>query len=135
MSPNGPRVVVTCATPSATLSARQANFNPRYPSSGGAKGDPLLRTCAVGSYEANALGIHDMHGNAWEWCSDWYGARYYASSPPADPRGPDEGTHRVIRGGGCERPGLYCRAAARQRGAPAGRLGSLGFRVAAELAD
>jgi formylglycine-generating enzyme required for sulfatase activity len=59
----------------------------------------LRRTSKVGSYPANDFGIHDMHGNAWEWCADWYGEDYYAASPRRDPQGPAKGGSRVLRGG------------------------------------
>ena len=81
----------------------------------------------MGSYPANALGLHDMHGNVYEWCADLYAE--YPAGDVTNPRGPSEGSPRVIRGGGWYFHGTICRAALRGKGV--GRGDGLGFRVAA----
>ncbi len=71
----------------------------------------------IGGKNANAFGLHDMSGNVWEWCSDWYDSDYYASSPQSNPVGPDRGSSllRVIRGGGWDDTLDHVRAANRIR--------------------
>jgi iron(II)-dependent oxidoreductase len=64
-------------------------------------------TVAVGRFPANGYGLHDMSGNVWEWTADRYGVDYYGSSPFQNPKGPEEGRFRVIRGGGWH-SGPYC---------------------------
>lgn len=101
-----------------TLLAKEARFL------GSGKGP-----CAVGSYPANAFGLYDMHGNVFEWCQDWYGADYYASSPANDPTGPASGQKRVARGGAWAFPVGVCRSAKRLPRSPQDRNPATGFRV------
>ena len=68
----------------------------------------------VGSKKPNAWGLYDMHGGVWEWCADWYDADYYFDAPMADPRGPDSGRLRVLRGGSWFRYPKYARSAYRR---------------------
>jgi formylglycine-generating enzyme required for sulfatase activity len=118
-----------------SLSSTQANFDGNHPY-GGADNDPYLeRTCKVGSYQANAFGLFDVHGNVWEWCEDWYARDYYANSPGRDPAGASEGSSRVIRGGGWDSYGANCRSAFRVGSAPRTRRPYLGFRVALLLSE
>jgi hypothetical protein len=104
------------------------------------KGNSEEKTHAVGEKKANAWGLHDVYGNVWEWCADWYDKDYYKASPLKDPAGPvgppdPKGSPRVRRGGSWGYDGEYCRSARRYYYAPKGRYGNLGLRVLQVLAD
>ena len=85
-------------------------------------------THPVGQKEPNAWGLHDMHGNVWEWVWDWYDARYYAHSPAADPTGPQSGSRHVVRGGSWHETADDWRSAFRRAYPPDYRGISIGFR-------
>lgn len=88
------------------------------------------RTNAVGTKAPNELGLYDMSGNAFEWCSDWYDAGYYSVSPSANPKGPSSGTTRVLRGGSWGDVEYNCRVAPRYWITPTVIHFYLGFRCA-----
>jgi formylglycine-generating enzyme required for sulfatase activity len=111
------------------LSSRQANFDGRFPYGGADKGPFLERTTTVGSYRPNAVGLYDMHGNVLQWCQDWYDSDYYKDSPLKDPKGPESGEYRVIRGGAFNLDGGSCRSASRGKSEPGSRIYPTGFRV------
>jgi len=93
-------------------------------------GNARGKTHPVGQKKPNPFGLHDVYGNAWEWCQDWYAEDYYADSPPSDPSGATEGSYRVCRGGSGIYAARYCRSAYRSRNSPEIRSNYLGFRVA-----
>ena len=109
------------------LNGTQANCDGNYPYGTTKKGPYLEETSLVGNYDANAWGLYGMHGNVLEWCLDWYGE--YPKDLIKDPKGSNNGEHRVLRGGSWFDNASYCRAGRRYRISPDGRDGSCGFRL------
>ena len=111
------------------LTNLQANYYWGFPYNGGTNTVTTYpgTTQAVGVYEANAWGLHDMHGNVREWCSDWYFE--YPTTAQTNPTGATTGTIRVVRGGSWLDYAKDCRSARRLVGAPDSGYIYLGFRV------
>lgn len=107
--------------------AKHLNYNQRW------IGEKTLMP--VGSYEAgkSPYGAYDMAGNVWEWVNDWYDARYYEKSPERNPKGPETGLKKVIRGAGWPNETPTVRIFTRVESDPTMRNESTGFRCATEV--
>ncbi len=113
-----------------TITIDQANYSGRHPHGGAPKGEYRGRTARVQSFPPNAFGLHEMHGNVWEWCEDtWHDS--FEGAPADGSSWVDEGAgYRVVRGGGWYAFARWCRSAFRGRNPPGFRDNDLGFRPA-----
>ncbi|MCX6335488.1 MAG: formylglycine-generating enzyme family protein [Bacteroidia bacterium] len=93
------------------LTTDQANFNGNEPYNNNSKGKALGKTQPVGSYAPNAWGLYDMHGNVSEWVNDYFGV--YSAAEQTNPKGPDQVSYRIRRGGSWYDSGAECRSASR----------------------
>ena len=112
-----------------TITPEQANFNGTIPFGMNLRQDYRKSPTPVNSFPPNKFGLHDMHGNVWEWCNDWYGERYYEKSPDTNPIGPETGDMRVLRGGSWFRYAGHIRSATRYKNRPTGQFADTGFRL------
>jgi formylglycine-generating enzyme required for sulfatase activity len=122
-----------------SISSLQANFAGTSPFGNAPKGPYLQKTVKVGSYQPNAFGLYDMHGNVWEWCEDLLSDSYEGLPTDGSPnlsKGLNKGTPglRVLRGGSWYFYGLYLRSADRSAGSPDNRSLLNGFRVCTSAA-
>ena len=108
-----------------TLSSQQANFDGDRPFNDAPKGPNLDRTAEVGSYPANAWGLHDMHGNLCEWCLDWY---HHEREGGVDPVNREPARSRLIKDCRWGYTGAHCKSANRYWSAPDRRVSTIGFR-------
>ncbi|TVR88541.1 MAG: formylglycine-generating enzyme family protein [Saprospirales bacterium] len=116
------------------LDSDQANYNGANPYGDCEAGITLGMTVQVGNYDPNDWGIHDMHGNVWEWVQDWF--HIYPDSRRVNPSGPEQpeyGEHKIIRGGAWNSPADMCRCARRMSGEPGDEYLFVGFRLAADI--
>ena len=110
-----------------TISTDQANYDGSFAYGSGNKGIRRGKTTPVDAFPANAWGLHDMHGNLWQWCQDFFGD--YPKDDVTDPRGPEKSDTRVIRGGMWYYGPSLCRSARRDGMGPGYRDRYYGFRL------
>jgi len=112
-----------------TITTDQANFDGHVPAKGCPKGEYRQKTLPVGSFAPNAFGLHDMHGNVWEWCEDTYVDSLEDIPLDGSPRLDGDPRRRVLRGGSCFNFGRFLRSAYRNYSVRDFRLTNGGFRL------
>lgn len=117
----------------ATISSDEANFDGTNTYSGSATGVYRKRTLEAGSFAPNAFGLHDMHGNVWEWVADCYRETYTEAQPDGSPGAGIAGCQRVMRGGSWIDSPRVLRSASRGHAPSNTRFIYRGFRVARTL--
>ena len=110
------------------ITTDQVNYDGNSPYNGAPKEIHRQSTIGVTDLPCNQWGLYQMHGNVWEWCSDWYG--YYDINVLIDPTGPATGSTRVLRGGGWSGGVRSVRSAQRLSYEPSLAYGDFGFRLA-----
>jgi formylglycine-generating enzyme required for sulfatase activity len=110
-----------------TISTDQANYLGDFIYAKGERGANRRKSTAVDSFPANAWGLHDMHGNVYQWCQDWFGA--YPAGVVVDPKGAMFGDYRVLRGGAWNSNPEWCRSAYRSMNFPDSHEPVFGFRL------
>jgi formylglycine-generating enzyme required for sulfatase activity len=117
----------------ATIGYRQANYDANFTYGSGQQGSYRQKTADVGSFPKNAFGLHDMHGNVWEWVQDCYRPSYEGAPADGSPVLFDRCELGVLRGGAWNYHPRLLRSAYRYATAPGVRLNNFGFRVARSL--
>ncbi len=117
----------------AVISTSQANYNGVFTYNGSSKGENRERTIPVGSFGANQFGLHDVHGNVWEWVQDCWNTSY--NGAPSDGSAWTSGncSRRVLRGGSWSNEPQHLRSSIRDRNRSVTQAANNGFRVARTL--